>query len=46
MELFLEMKRKDGVTIVLVTHDDALARAAGRIVRIVDGLVVREEART
>ena len=38
MELFDELNRA-GQTVILVTHDPAVARHARRIVRIVDGLV-------
>ena len=34
---------RDGTTIVVVTHDEALARAARRVVHMVDGLVVSDE---
>lgn len=34
---------RDGTTIVVVTHDEALARAARRVVHIVDGRVVSDE---
>ena len=34
---------RDGTTIVVVTHDEELARAAGRVVHMRDGLVVRDE---
>lgn len=32
----------EGVTVVLVTHDPAVAEFAGRVVRIVDGMLVQE----
>jgi macrolide transport system ATP-binding/permease protein len=34
----------EGVTIILVTHDEQVARAAQRIIRIHDGVVVADEA--
>ncbi len=44
-ELLLTLNRERGVTIVLVTHDEALARrCASRIVVLEDGRIVREEA--
>jgi putative ABC transport system ATP-binding protein len=43
MELFLDLNRRDGMTVMLVTHDEQLAAMAGRIVRIADGSVVKEE---
>jgi putative ABC transport system ATP-binding protein len=35
----------DGTTIVVVTHDEDLARAASRVIHMRDGLVLRDEAR-
>lgn len=43
MHLFLDFSRNKGTTIVLVTHDQALARYADRIITIVDGNVVSDE---
>lgn len=43
MNLFLELNREDGVTVMLVTHDEHLAALAHRIVRIADGRIVGEE---
>jgi macrolide transport system ATP-binding/permease protein len=43
LELFKELNEKKGVTIILVTHDEHVARAAKRIVRIHDGVVQAEE---
>jgi len=42
MQLFDELNRA-GQTVILVTHDPAVAAHAKRTVRIVDGLVEREE---
>ena len=39
MELFRRL-HQGGQTILLVTHDDDVAAAAGRIVRMKDGVVV------
>ena len=39
IELLLELRRRRGATLVLVTHDDALARHADRIVVLRDGRV-------
>ncbi len=39
MELFNDLNRQ-GMTIVLITHDDAIGRSAERIVRIQDGRIV------
>jgi putative ABC transport system ATP-binding protein len=38
MDLLLELNR-GGLTIVMVTHDQSLARLAGRTIRMKDGLV-------
>ena len=40
IELLLGLNRARGSTLVLVTHDDALARHAGRVVRLRDGRVL------
>ncbi len=42
MELFDELHRGRGLTIVMVTHNDQLARRAQRIVRMKDGAIVSE----
>lgn len=38
-----ERLNRDGVTIVVVTHDEVLARAARRVVHMVDGVIVSDE---
>jgi putative ABC transport system ATP-binding protein len=40
IELFEELNRELGVTVILVTHDLGIARRARRLIRLVDGLVV------
>lgn len=42
MGIFDRLNR-EGKTLVLVTHDETVARHAGRIVRLKDGLIVRDE---
>jgi macrolide transport system ATP-binding/permease protein len=42
LELFRQLN-DEGVTIILVTHDEAVARCAKRIVRVNDGLVETDE---
>jgi putative ABC transport system ATP-binding protein len=44
LELLLELNRDEGATLVLVTHDAALASHANRIITLQDGLVVSDEA--
>jgi putative ABC transport system ATP-binding protein len=39
IELLRELNR-DGVTIVMVTHNDEFANASGRVVRMADGKIV------
>ncbi len=43
LELFRQLNQ-EGVTIILVTHDPQVARYAGRVLRIHDGVVQAEEA--
>jgi len=37
--MFREVNRKRGTTVVMVTHNEALAAAADRTVRITDGRI-------
>jgi putative ABC transport system ATP-binding protein len=43
LELLLELNRGEGATLVLVTHDPALAAHADRVITLRDGLVVSDE---
>ena len=43
LELFRRLNEEEGVTIILVTHDEDVARCAKRIVRISDGVIAAEE---
>ena len=43
MDLLFELARADGTTLILITHDMALAARCDRILRIADGLVVGDE---
>ena len=43
LELLLALNQREGTTLVLVTHDPALASRADRIVTLRDGLVVTDE---
>lgn len=38
-ELLRDFNRRDGITVIVITHDTRLARFADRIIEIVDGLV-------
>ncbi len=40
LRLLLDLNRKEGTTLVLVTHDPALSRLTDRIVRLKDGRIV------
>lgn len=41
-ELLFNLNKKDGVTLIIVTHDEDLAKKCGRIVRIKDGKIVSD----
>jgi putative ABC transport system ATP-binding protein len=43
LEILLELNRQEGATLVLVTHDPALAQHADRVITLRDGLVVTDE---
>ncbi|NQW09569.1 MAG: ABC transporter ATP-binding protein [Alphaproteobacteria bacterium] len=45
IELLFGLARDHGSTLMLITHDEALARRCDRIVRIADGRVAGDEAR-
>ena len=40
MKLLCELHKKDGLTMILVTHDSAKAKLASRVVEMLDGHVV------
>jgi len=40
MKLFSELNQRDGITIVLITHEPDIAYYAKRLVRLADGLIV------
>jgi len=44
MELFQRLHREQGITIVLVTHENDIAAFAERLIRVVDGHVVHDGA--
>ena len=43
MAILQQLNRERGMTVVLVTHDSAIARHTGRIVHLHDGLITHEE---
>ncbi len=45
LDLLLMLNQREGTTLVLVTHDQALASRADRIVTMRDGLIVADEVR-
>jgi macrolide transport system ATP-binding/permease protein len=45
LELFRKLNEEEKVTIILVTHDENVARSAKRIIRITDGVVEAAESR-
>jgi putative ABC transport system ATP-binding protein len=44
VELLQELNRESGSTVVIVTHDIALAERTGRVIRLKDGEVVEDRA--
>jgi putative ABC transport system ATP-binding protein len=45
LDLLLSLNQREGTTMVMVTHDPALAQHANRILQLKDGLVVGDELR-
>ncbi|MBP8645387.1 MAG: ABC transporter permease [Syntrophobacteraceae bacterium] len=43
LKIFQRLNEEEGVTIVLVTHDENVARHAGRVIRIRDGIIESEQ---
>jgi len=39
-KLLMELNNKKGITFLIVTHNEALARKCGRIIRMLDGKIV------
>jgi macrolide transport system ATP-binding/permease protein len=42
LRMFQELNEKEGLTIIIVTHDESVARHAQRIIRMKDGVIVVE----
>ena len=43
-DLLFELNQKQGVTLIIVTHDEDLAKLCSRIVRIADGKIISDSA--
>jgi putative ABC transport system ATP-binding protein len=43
LDMLLELNRQEGATLVMVTHDPALAQHADRVITLRDGVVVSDE---
>ncbi len=46
LDLLLELNRKEGTTLVLVTHDPTLAAYASRIITLRDGAILSDQRKT
>lgn len=46
LDLLIALNRREGATLVLVTHDQQLASYADRVITLSDGVVVSDEVRT
>ncbi len=44
IDIFQELNRREGITVILVTHDPEVSAVARRVIALRDGLVVRDEA--
>ncbi len=42
LQLFRELNQNDGITMVMVTHEEHIARMSDRIIRLEDGVVVSD----
>ncbi len=45
LQLFTDLRKRSGVTLLIVTHDPSIAAAADRVIEIRDGLIVAGERR-
>lgn len=43
MELFKELNEKDGVTIILVTHNPEMINYCHRLIRVLDGIIIEDK---
>lgn len=44
MELILNLNRERGTTVIIVTHDPRIAEQTQRVIRLMDGLLVEDDA--
>lgn len=44
MELLLNLNRERGTTVIVITHDEKIGAQAQRVIRLVDGLLVENDA--
>jgi putative ABC transport system ATP-binding protein len=44
MELFSDLNKRDGITVVLITHEPDIAAYAQRLIRLSDGIIVYDGA--
>ena len=42
LQMFQQLNRADGITIIIVTHDPVVARQTRRIIHITDGLITSD----
>lgn len=45
MTLFTQLNRNQGITIVLITHEEDIAAHAQRLIRLKDGRIVQNEVK-
>ncbi|MEW6427893.1 MAG: ABC transporter ATP-binding protein [Thermodesulfobacteriota bacterium] len=42
LRIFTDLNREEGITVIMVTHDPAVARHAGRVIHIHDGVIAAD----
>lgn len=45
VDLFRELQEREGITLLIVTHDDLVSRSADRIIELAEGVVAQETRR-
>lgn len=45
IENLVRLNRKEGITVIVVTHDPEIARIGDRVIHVRDGRIIREEVR-